>query len=879
MLISIITIAAVRQASAQGVYAVLSNGLITARLGESGTENNGAVTGRFAVDDPKTNVTIMFGPTIDLTGVSGGINVPGSFVTVRIDGGAQAGGWDLIFGDTTTGVWALPPTVLNGKIIARWATVPGAVATNPVPPIQVNVEITLVHNVVCYKFTTFNGILDTVPPTPASAAHFVGLRFAQNYTKDTTAFENEGPVFLSEGGQTSTETTLTGTDVPKSWYVLDSTKLNPIGGILRPLINDPNFIPVDRLLFGAADLLDPTELWDHPPVGIPGFNFARDAWDIAAAVYWDPKILSPGQSREFVTYFGKQSSTIDFTKPWAAGVEARGSLDLTSGLPTPNPFIIGAFIVNQSDIPLTNAKATITLPKGLALAAGEKITKPDDTGTTVPSGGESQFSWSIVPTGEASGRLSYSVSFAAGPGIQGKVITRTIDVPALPVQALPGGLQMVSFPDFFADANPSVALGLNPNDFALLRWNPAIGQYQPVTALAPGQAYWLNLVSSKTVSLQNATPVPVTSQSYEIRLVKGQDGWNQIGNPFLQIVNWADVQVLSSDATDPNYLKPLTIDEAAAAGLIQSALFRYDTQTGTYKFDPTSSTDLVPLQGYWVKVLRDSVSLLIPPPSGRAAVTRAAAPAKSTTNGWLLKVIASNGKTQDAWNYLGVASGASDGYDPKDISKPPYVQNAVRLQFTRDGWGTRAGSYAQDVQAANGAKKSWTLNVTTPAPNQDVTLSWPEVSTVPKGYELFITDSANGQRRQMRQTSSIRVNTGEASTRSFVITAEPRVGTGVFTISMQGHTAPGGRAGGVMSFDVSSTQDATIMLRIKGASGQTIRTLTGRSASLGSTATFTWDNRDSKGTSVAAGSYIVEVTGTTSDGETRRLIQPVLVVR
>ena len=78
---------------------------------------------------------------------------------------------------------------------------------------------------------------------------------------------------------------------------------------------------------------------------------------------------------------------------------------------------------------------------------------------------------------------------------------------------------------------------------------------------------------------------------------------------------------------------------------------------------------------------------------------------------------------------------------------------------------------------------------------------------------------------------------------------------------------------------MGSTQAATLAVRIKGSSGQTVRTLAGRSASLGSNATFVWDNRDSKGAAVAAGAYLIEVTGTTSDGESRRVTRPYVVVR
>lgn len=853
-------------ASAQGVYAAVSNDLIRARLGESGQDFSMNVTGRFAVDDLVTKSTILFGPTQDLVGVSQAVNVPGSFVTVRIDGGVPAGGWDLIFGEAS-GVWLMPPTELNGKIIARWATIPGTTAP-AVPPIQVNVEITLIHDIVCYKFTVINGILDTVPPTPGTGAHTVGLRFAQNFTKSTTQFENEGPIILPNGGQVCEEEAFTGAQVPAYWKVFDSSALNPVGGLLRPTPASPGFILPDELLFSSTSIM--SELWEHTPANIPGFSFCTDSFDAAATVYFNPRMLTPGQSTDYVTYFGRQDSTYDFAQPWAAGIDARSTLELVNGAPSPNQFSVTGFLVNQTALTLTNANATITLPKGLTLAAGQSATQ---TTASVPAGQETRFTWQVVPDGTASGRLTYSVAFAAGPGSQGKVVTREVDVPALPSQPLPGGLQMVSFPYTFTDATPAAALGLNDSDFGLLRWDPAIGQYKAVDKIVPGFGYWLNLNSSRTITLQNATPVPVGTASYEIKL---QNGWNQIGNPFLRNVSFAEAQVITTDSSDPNYLKPLSVDQASAAGLIQPVLFRYDTTSQSYVFDATSNVDMVPFVGYWIKALRPNVTLLIPPPPiSRAARAASSVPTTSRLNGWKLSLVASSNGRTDASNYLGVATGSQDGRDKNDIEKPPAANQGLSVGLVQNATGGRSALLAQDIQQANGGRKSWNVVVTTPAPSQEVTLSWPSISSVPRGYELFITDTATGIRQQMRQVPSLRVNTGEAATRAFTITAEPTVGSGVFTLSL---TTRPGRAGGATTIEVGSTQAASISVRIL-SNGHTVRTLTGRSASLGSNASFVWDNRDAKGSSVAAGVYTIEVTGSTSDGQTRRAIQPLVIVR
>jgi len=74
------------------------------------------------------------------------------------------------------------------------------------------------------------------------------------------------------------------------------------------------------------------------------------------------------------------------------------------------------------------------------------------------------------------------------------------------------------------------------------------------------------------------------------------------------------------------------------------------------------------------------------------------------------------------------------------------------------------------------------IRVTTPQPNQDVTLSWPDIAMVPRGYELFLVDTSSGRRYQMRQASSVSLNSGANGARSAQIVAEPR-GSGAFHIT------------------------------------------------------------------------------------------------
>jgi hypothetical protein len=875
-------------AQSQPVVTTISNSQLTATIGVSGQPQNVTpainAAGRFEI---ATNAT----PSVLLLQAFGGVTNQ-SYVTVRIDGGPPtpgvdadsqtSPGWDLIFGDvgsnaldgsntnqkTTQGAWLQVPTlVTSNQLTAKWTTLPGGNTTFPIPSIEVDLTMTVIHDMVVYRFTVIN---------KDSSAHIIGLRFVQDYTANGV----DGPVLTPTTGSISHETSLTGLQVPPSWLVENKGTGDTVGAALPARVDPGDITRPDQLSFGQDP--DFNSLWTFTPDPTKTFG-TKPGEGGTAAIYFNPRqLFGGGQSQTFVAYVGKQHSTIDFARPFAAGVDGPFSLKLDTTKPagqqlTPNPFTVTAFVYNPLEIPLTNVSAFLNLPKGLKLADDQ--TNPQTT-ASLATNGEAAFTWQVVPTGEASGILTYTVSFGASPGGLSKSVSRSIEVPALPSVPVSAGLSMVSFPFVFDNPTPSVALGLSTLDFDILRYNTQTQQYEAVSTLVPGQGYWLNFrKTGQTVNLQGARPVP-TNGNFEIRLVQGKDGWNQIGNPFLYRLRWADVLVLNTDSTDPDAFKIISIQTASDLQhqWILPTIYWYDTSSQAYVWNTDMSADLVPDVGYWVRTMKPNISFLLPPVVGRAAAPiRRAAAAKPGPTNWTLRVFATAPDAPGTWSVLGIMPGASDGYDLQDVQEPPAIRNRVDIGFVRPDWGKLAGRYVQDVQAASGGRKQWNLLVTSPAPDTDVTLSWPDISNLPKGYELYITDSATGQRKLMRQTSSLRVNTGPNASRAITVTAEPRnraVGFHFLDWSVR----PVGR-GTSAAISVTTNQDATLTVRVLNGAGIALRTLATRAAVTGQPTRLTWDYRDGKGVAVPAGAYLVEIRGTTPDGQSARVSVPHVVIR
>src|SRR5207249_4308968 len=144
-----------------------------------------------------------------------------------------------------------------------------------------------------------------------------------------------------------------------------------------------------------------------------------------------PRQFGPGERKVFLTHYGINHSSIDFTPPFLVGLDGPSSLTFDPTKPAgqqllPNQFTIKAFARNQALSNLTNVQAVLSLPAGLALAASEngnfKKPKQGDASVTVGPNGETEFTWQVVPTGVSDplspSRQVYSVAFSANPGVQ-----------------------------------------------------------------------------------------------------------------------------------------------------------------------------------------------------------------------------------------------------------------------------------------------------------------------------------------------------------------------------------------------------------------------------------------------------------------------------
>ncbi|MCL6475322.1 MAG: hypothetical protein K6U75_09755 [Firmicutes bacterium] len=426
------------------------------------------------------------------------------------------------------------------------------------------------------------------------------------------------------------------------------------------------------------------------------------------------------------------------------------------------------------------------------------------------------------------------------------------------------GLQMISLPILPFATDNADALGLARSQLLLAHWRqdtPGENKYllyPTAPPFRPGVGYWVKLRSNIIADIRGVTPR--SDQNFTIATTFG---WNQIGNPFTTPVDVADIEV--------QYLlnDPVPFATAVSKGWVGGTIWRYNPTNNSYE----PATTLQPWEGYWLRVLvAEGVTLTFPAPATRTrnTVTRMEMPQPD----WLVTLTATAGGSFGRVQ-VGQSRTASTGFDPAfDRESPPAFEQMLGFSIQNTDWGAYAGRYAVDVRGDN-TKTAWNLQIRTPAPEMDVTLTWSDLRPVPKRLRLILVDAVSGRRYNLRTVSSITLRTDASGTRQLQLVAEPQAEGSLRIVGLRAQRTRGGAV--TISFSLSA--DAQVMAEVLNASGTPVRLLQQGRPSRAGMQSLVWDGRDGGGVAVPAGAYLLRVRAQTEDGTSAQAILPMVVTR
>lgn len=442
-------------------------------------------------------------------------------------------------------------------------------------------------------------------------------------------------------------------------------------------------------------------------------------------------------------------------------------------------------------------------------------------------------------------------------------------------------VSLVSLPDVAADFDPFSGL-LNQNrDSFLVRWNPqknndsTYAKYEYLvfggstqrpdlafTQVENGRGYWRRASSTFTGQFVSR------AVDFDLPIYAGNNpfkGWNLIGVPYTSPVDMSSLQVVTGGTT-------YTLYDAALAGITDSFAWKFADPAKGYElvaipeanFD-NAGTALEPGLGYWFFTNQTATLRYTAPTSLRSAKsTTSSTASRRRRDGWMVQLRARCGGLSDSYNYFGTSR------LPRRLPKPPIppkggfvsVSFVDRLPAASDGpRGTRLAAILNQPEADS---MTWDFNVETNL-SQEVELSWPDFTQVPKDINLYLDDLVSNRRLYMRTQLGYHFRGVAGSTHPFRIVAERRRNANLVISGLSvRNNGLRGAASSQLTFVLSEAAD--VQVRMLSLSGRLVNQFPSPNCRAGlNSLVLSHTNR--QGFVLPRGAYLCEVTAVTPEGQ------------
>ncbi|MCS7265374.1 MAG: gliding motility-associated C-terminal domain-containing protein [Armatimonadetes bacterium] len=429
---------------------------------------------------------------------------------------------------------------------------------------------------------------------------------------------------------------------------------------------------------------------------------------------------------------------------------------------------------------------------------------------------------------------------------------------------LPEGVSLVSVPIQLLDPTPQNVFGFaSPEETKVAWWDPQKEgnvKYRfanEIPAIEPGKGYFVKLPSERLMQWAGA---PLRTQNGEPLVINLQAGWNLIGLPRLGSVALGDVKVKrpnDNTASAINFAQP-------GNPLIEPYAWTYSNSERRYQLvypDLGELGTFDAFKGYWV-FAKEPCQLLIPAQSRSVYVARK----RNQIEGWFFRVEALAGEFTDS-----IVVGRNS--TRLQAQKPPISPDGqlVRLSILDD----QGRSWGALVSDGNG-RMTFKLLLEAERSVEKVTLRFPDLGYLPKGFGVYLIDEETGQRRYLRTTAAVTINMkpnrGESERKVLKLAIVPE-GTGLLRIV--GLKAEPMRGRGV-AVQFALTRPAQTQIEVLTLTGRRVAVLeSGQSRSTGRHQVV-WQGRNGDGQVLPTSTYIVRVVATDDEG---RQVQATTVAR
>ena len=413
------------------------------------------------------------------------------------------------------------------------------------------------------------------------------------------------------------------------------------------------------------------------------------------------------------------------------------------------------------------------------------------------------------------------------------------------------GWHRVSVPLDPTDPAPDAVLaglGVSGTDWLL---HDLIGgrlhQYQtpPMRDFELGLGFWLGVFSGGTVKVAGTPADPDQPFQWAI-----PGGWSIFGCPFNVAVPWDDAHVqVERDG------RVLALRQALARRWIGDPIYGWARGRNVPITARRGGGRVEPWQGYLVWAQRACTLHLTHGPGALEATPEPSAVARE---GWRIGLVAEVNEFGDECTQLGVSSA------PETQPHPPTGPGVDLYVKAGEAFDDGTPGYALDLRADTGGPQTWDLTVSTPQPESEVVLRWPDLSELPREWEAYLSDPATGTRLRMRTAASYSFATAaDGATRDLVVEVNPRSAGALAVTSLSAQPTRDGGAEIAFSLSAEAAVDVTIL----NIAGREVSRVASAEQMAAGAQRLLWNGRGVGGARAPSGRYLVTLQARSADGD------------
>ncbi len=478
--------------------------------------------------------------------------------------------------------------------------------------------------------------------------------------------------------------------------------------------------------------------------------------------------------------------------------------------------------------------------------------------------------------GNASQQQAASVTFNITPGAS---VWNMISNPLTLASADPRGLFGSTFSiATYAPGVPATGINQATNGYLFVT-NPASAPDEPLR-FARGRGFFLRTTGAGPFISSGTIADPCLPADIALN----NNDWTLIGNPFATALAWnLDNLAFSVNGTPTGTLR-------SVLGSTTRAIEPYGwywnpaANSGAGKYELVFDTTIIPSahssvlagDGFFIKSGRSGVTLnLTSGTSGGAQrVLRPSVRASNlaTSSGsWSVELKARAGSASDEGTLIGKTDSPlfSRGLQ---LDAPPAI-NATGVTVSLLPTEGRANRILKADVRGVGDRDVWNVLVTAVQPNIEVSLSWPNLSQLPRTQRLTLVDPATGQRLAMRTATAytFRANSSGPTSRQLRIELTPATEGGIRFSSVHAQNLGSG-----VQLSYVLSKEAQVAVRVLSPAGKVIRTLPATAARAGLNS-LVWDGKAQGALALPRGVYLLDLVARDDEGEETRALRSVVM--